>query len=429
MTVSFCSHLCSVDNYTIFGLQYGSYCYCGTPDSQYERFGGVLDYHCNTPCDGAPSCGHNDLITFYKINGFNYTYSGCFFYTTNGNFYFGGLVPNLDLEVCVQRCHISYEYAALTQGNKCYCSDRLPQKSLKESDSECLTKGLKCRGGEKCGGSGAIAIWTSLTNLENTGTTYAGCFNEVIDFNFKGNRNFTDCKQHCKKNYPYFGMSSETQCYCVQYLPHINVKNIKTSKLLYSPGNQTFYLRILCNTSETGFIAVWEYTKENLNDISYPNKSKSFHENETNDAKTDEDVSKEGKYKLPVSFIPITILATACMLSCIVGFLLRAFLCRITVSPNGQQPQTRGTSTELVIEIFKRSSEGDDESRPETPKIKSYSKRIYKSFRRSRSFSNASITYDVRNSGFTKIQMGSFKPETKQKSRGSKPSLSYAVVQ
>lgn len=97
------------------------------------------------------------------------------------------------------------------------------------------------------------------------GTKYAGCYDELTHFNFKGIRNFTDCKQHCQKSYRYFGMSSEIQCYCVQYLPHINVKNIKTSKLLYSPGNKTFYLRILCNTSETGFIAVWEYTKETLN--------------------------------------------------------------------------------------------------------------------------------------------------------------------
>ncbi|KAJ8033029.1 Kremen protein 1 [Holothuria leucospilota] len=67
MTRSLCAEYCLSQNLLVYGLQFGTYCYCSTNDKEFTRFGRVEAVECNTRCAGGPKCGGNDFIAVYNV--------------------------------------------------------------------------------------------------------------------------------------------------------------------------------------------------------------------------------------------------------------------------------------------------------------------------------------------------------------------------
>ncbi|XP_071835692.1 sialate:O-sulfotransferase 2-like [Apostichopus japonicus] len=164
LTVSLCARICDVDTYTLLGLQYGSYCYCGTDRSQHQAYNTVTDTRCDTLCSGGPTCGGKEAIAVYT----NFTYFGCLNHTTDHDFHFMGSITKLSLRSCMERCQAN-PFIGLAEGNKCFCSFESPRDGNNSQfldDYQCLEEGITCPGGETCGGYGYVAFWDHIKELK-----------------------------------------------------------------------------------------------------------------------------------------------------------------------------------------------------------------------------------------------------------------------
>ncbi|XP_071835417.1 uncharacterized protein [Apostichopus japonicus] len=158
MTISICSENCHKSGFKIYGLRYGSHCYCFNNDSRSFNKSRVDERQCNTHCKGGPKCGGDLVIAITKLSS---SFSGCFNYTPNDTLYFGGKLNKLTPKVCRDKCHY-FQFFGLTQGSKCYCLSSIPE-ILRAANASCMKDGVWCVGGERCGGSGFIAIWNYIT--------------------------------------------------------------------------------------------------------------------------------------------------------------------------------------------------------------------------------------------------------------------------
>jgi len=66
MTPGQCLSICQSQNYTYYGVQYGSYCFCG---DSYGKYGSVSYDECNMPCagDSSTDCGGTWRNSIYSV--------------------------------------------------------------------------------------------------------------------------------------------------------------------------------------------------------------------------------------------------------------------------------------------------------------------------------------------------------------------------
>lgn len=173
LTLQLCAELCidQIQNYSLIGLQYGSYCYCGKEEEEYGDVKTVLDAYCNVTCYGEERCGGRQAIAIYE----NRTYKGCYSYHDVVHFSVGGKFANLTLNSCLAACSY-FSFVGLTGGDQCYCSDESLFGSLNNSlhmleDNLCMDDGIRCAGGTTCGGYGMVAVWNSITDIKTTQTS------------------------------------------------------------------------------------------------------------------------------------------------------------------------------------------------------------------------------------------------------------------
>lgn len=67
MTISICSENCHKSGFKIYGLRYGSHCYCFNNDSRSFNKSRVDERQCNTHCKGGPKCGGDLVIAITKL--------------------------------------------------------------------------------------------------------------------------------------------------------------------------------------------------------------------------------------------------------------------------------------------------------------------------------------------------------------------------
>lgn len=265
MTTEMCSSTCASKGFNVYALQYGSYCYCGTHESNYEALGIAPEGECRTHCAGAPTCGAETSTSVFEGEA----YVGCYKHDSRANtFTFGGAVRDLTMRACLDRCSDAFRYIGIRQGNKCYCSDTLPSETYIVNNSKCLEEGSKCQGGDRCGGSGKIAVWTNIEILEEDGVEYVGCYKDTGFAFIQRNKHRADCAQLCRVDYLYVGISSDTVCFCGNMLPNEKRSVYKTMKLLYSSDGTagSYRLEILCNDTNTGYLKVWRLGSRSCND-------------------------------------------------------------------------------------------------------------------------------------------------------------------
>ncbi|XP_071835053.1 uncharacterized protein [Apostichopus japonicus] len=157
LSISRCRDFCP-SNSIWFGLEDGRTCYCGNPSAYITAQAAPLS-DCDTPCDAAINCGGQNVSALYK--GKNY--QGCYENPTDVYIPFTQPKADLDVERCLETCQI-FQLFLLTQGDKCICINQQPKLKRRE-DSECIDNGIKCTGGEKCGGFERVSIWSLKNNM------------------------------------------------------------------------------------------------------------------------------------------------------------------------------------------------------------------------------------------------------------------------
>lgn len=163
MTVAMCSKICVGGKYDMYGLQNGNSCSCGVKGKSFNETEAVKG-HCSIPCAGAATCGSSFVIAMYNLSSF----VGCYNYSAEDKMNFGGYLPNLTRETCLEKCQ-SFSLFGLTGGDRCYCRSHLPNSSSVDRQ---FCRELPCQGEETCGAEQYVAIWDYSVEVEdNTETT------------------------------------------------------------------------------------------------------------------------------------------------------------------------------------------------------------------------------------------------------------------
>ncbi|PIK47462.1 hypothetical protein BSL78_15682 [Apostichopus japonicus] len=173
LSISTCRDFCP-SNSIWFGLEDGFKCYCANPStiSIYDTAQAAPLSDCDTPCDDAINCGGQNVAALYKGN----TYQGCYENTNEVSIPFNQPKADLDVAKCLETCQ-NFQLFLLTQGDKCICTNQRPESVKRRVDSECIVNGIKCTGGEKCGGFERVSIWKFENSMvESTSPFHYSCF-------------------------------------------------------------------------------------------------------------------------------------------------------------------------------------------------------------------------------------------------------------
>ncbi|KAI5450005.1 hypothetical protein NCC49_003767 [Naganishia albida] len=191
MTPLLCQSTCMSKGYSFAGVSYGSECYCGSaaPDATAK----TANTDCAQKCAGSTAtCGGAWRTYVYAINdtpvaapspsttsvapstttkapspttgapaSTGLVALGC--YQDNGSnrlmsysaLSSGSMTPSLCQSTCQGK---GYDYAGVSYGRECWCSDTAPAASAKTSDSDCS---MACAGDAKllCGNSWKLNVW------------------------------------------------------------------------------------------------------------------------------------------------------------------------------------------------------------------------------------------------------------------------------
>ncbi|XP_071828644.1 adhesion G-protein coupled receptor G2-like isoform X2 [Apostichopus japonicus] len=171
LSISTCRDFCP-SNSIWFGLEDGFKCYCANPStiSIYDTAQAAPPSDCDTSCYDAINCGGQNVAALYKGN----TYQGCYENTNEVSIPFNQPKADLDVAKCLETCQ-NFQLFLLTQGDKCICTNQRPDSVKRRVDSECIVNGIKCTGGEKCGGFERVSIW----KFENSMVEFETIENEV----------------------------------------------------------------------------------------------------------------------------------------------------------------------------------------------------------------------------------------------------------
>lgn len=187
MSLEVCADYCTItNNYTLFGVEYGSQCFC-SDDIQAGAGFPIYDISmCNYPCAGNANetCGGYGALFIYQalppppplpsglINNYTYTASGCYAEPADGSRALDGYVNANSWQgtaTCSQICGLSnFSYFGLEYADECWCGDSVSPLATLVDSTKC---NMPCVGNaasganETCGGSRLLNLYTgSLRN-------------------------------------------------------------------------------------------------------------------------------------------------------------------------------------------------------------------------------------------------------------------------
>lgn len=139
MTVQECETFCANGGFPVFGVEFGTQCFCGTYMTHNVTMTSQLS--CLVPCVGnaAESCGGADLLDVYILNNYTqpsipptvgaYTYQGCFTEAPSPNRALSGahlIDPTMTVEMCESFCSAGgFSIFGTEFADECYCGDSL----------------------------------------------------------------------------------------------------------------------------------------------------------------------------------------------------------------------------------------------------------------------------------------------------------------
>jgi len=177
-SINLCTSACASKGYTIAGMEYGTYCYCGKKLNAYAQQ--VLDSGCTASCPGNSSqtCGQNNRLTLYA-NGIpaqipiptmpenvgNYASLLCYTEASSGRALTAKQYTdnvNMTLETCAKFCS-GYKYFGTEYSSECYCGSYFNNGSVVASALDCT---MPCSGDptELCGAAGRLSVYVLADN-------------------------------------------------------------------------------------------------------------------------------------------------------------------------------------------------------------------------------------------------------------------------
>lgn len=180
MTVEMCASDCLAGGFTLFGVEYGGECYCGTGLSD----GAVPTFEsdCNVPCAGSSAewCGGGGRLNLYgqsseppsiPIPGglppvTHIAYQGCYTEATDSRALTGRTASSgtaMTVESCGSFCLYSgFLLFGMEYSSECYCGSELQPGSVIMPEADCQ---MPCSGdaAELCGGPSRLSLyeWTT----------------------------------------------------------------------------------------------------------------------------------------------------------------------------------------------------------------------------------------------------------------------------
>lgn len=181
MTIEVCSTYCS--NYTLFGVEYGSECFCANAITENSGFP-IGNEHCQFPCSGNDTemCGGTGALNMFQntrpqvtippqISNFTYASAGCWSEPADGSRALDGYVnrnPSNSVDSCSYICGLSnFTYFGLEYGTECWCGNEVSPSAVKVDDSKC---DVACPGSknETCGGGLLLNLYNGTYGNSST---------------------------------------------------------------------------------------------------------------------------------------------------------------------------------------------------------------------------------------------------------------------
>ena len=171
MSVEKCQKLC--DGYAVFGVEYGTECWCGNTVAATSSQAPLSDCSFNCPGDSTEKCGAGDRMNLYRRAGApfvppsnkatigGYKYSSCRTEASNGVRALSSASyvnsTGMTNEYCSQRC-AGFNYFGTEYGQECYCGDSFNTGSVVAAESDCS---FKCPGDatELCGAGNRLTVY------------------------------------------------------------------------------------------------------------------------------------------------------------------------------------------------------------------------------------------------------------------------------
>lgn len=163
LTIDICLQHCQKKGLKFAAIE-GSQCACG---QLYDNLRKTSNFECNLPCPGNPvqACGGSRRVQIHSIKVFakRFTpygiYLGCFQSIPSEMNWNHLQDTSMTLDICIKHCwEKGLLYAALKQGNACFCGKKSSAEDLKISDSHCNSE-CSSDDGNFCGGTNAFQIY------------------------------------------------------------------------------------------------------------------------------------------------------------------------------------------------------------------------------------------------------------------------------
>ncbi|KAK4184466.1 WSC domain-containing protein [Podospora australis] len=189
MTLAKCAASCKASGYGVFGVEYGSECYCGAKlDDASTK---VAESDCSMPCSGDASekCGNGNRLSVYADPSVIVTppsspaTAGAFSYQSCWIDNLGDRslkavdyrTDDMTVEKCADRCQ-GYFYFGVQYGRECYCGDALGGVAAPERDCSMLCVGDKT---ELCGGPARLNLYSKATTSSTLVTSTVSTTSEA----------------------------------------------------------------------------------------------------------------------------------------------------------------------------------------------------------------------------------------------------------
>ena len=247
-SVQQCATYCNNGGFAIFGVEYGSQCFCGS----YLSGGASLSApatNCNIKCANGDICGGAYALNLYISTGVNAALltpnlqssvvslpsgwsaasSPCINEASGGRALTGAFfaADSMSIATCLTYCGgKGFQYAGVEYGRECYCGNSLQNgASLTSTSTNCQ---MPCFGNpsQSCGGTYAVQLYQN-PSLSFAAVTYNGyvktaCIQEVNGraLNGASYRDYSgmtieSCTAYCyARGYTLSGVEYGGECYC-----------------------------------------------------------------------------------------------------------------------------------------------------------------------------------------------------------------------
>ncbi|KAK0704571.1 WSC domain-containing protein [Lasiosphaeris hirsuta] len=178
MTIANCETFCYRQGFSLYGLEYGSECYCGNSLSAGSFQSFATD--CTSPCAGSPAetCGGSRRLSLFgkspvapaispipypgdRVHAYRPVGSGCYTEAVGGRALNGASISSSSMTICAcaDWClNNGFMISGTEYGDECFCSNAIEKSANETNIGEC---DFPCAGNraEKCGGSDRLSLY------------------------------------------------------------------------------------------------------------------------------------------------------------------------------------------------------------------------------------------------------------------------------